>query len=80
MEKRSINPSPWLLEFGINHGEVTRDQRVSMVTRFDGSIFTFSDGAYWLFLSLATLPGDEATRLSGSLKAKPLGSRLRPQL
>ena len=42
MEKRSINPSPWLLEFGINHGvEVTGAQRVLYLS---GQTSTASDG------------------------------------
>ena len=29
MKTRAINPSPWLLEFGVNHGvEVTGAQRI----------------------------------------------------
>lgn len=42
MEKRSINPSPWLLEFGINHGvEVAGGQRVLYLS---GQTSTASDG------------------------------------
>lgn len=42
MEKRPINPSPWLLEFGINHGiEVTGAQRVLYLS---GQTSTAADG------------------------------------
>lgn len=42
MEKRAINPSPWLLEFGINHGvEVTGGQRTLYLS---GQTSTASDG------------------------------------
>ena len=43
METRSINPSPWLLEYGVNHGvEVTGAQRVLYLsgqtsTAYDGT-------------------------------------------
>ena len=42
MDKRAINPSPWLLEFGINHGvEVTGAQRTLYLS---GQTSTSSDG------------------------------------
>ncbi len=42
MDKRAINPSPWLLEFGINHGvEVTGAQRTLYLS---GQTSTGSDG------------------------------------
>lgn len=42
MEKKSINPTPWLLELGINHGiEVTGAQRTLYLS---GQTSTASDG------------------------------------
>jgi enamine deaminase RidA (YjgF/YER057c/UK114 family) len=42
MDKRAINPSPWLLQFGINHGvEVTGSQRTLYLS---GQTSTASDG------------------------------------
>ncbi len=42
MQKRPINPSPWLLEFGINHGvEVTGAERVLYLS---GQTSTAADG------------------------------------
>ena len=43
MDKKSINPSPWLLEFGINHGiEVTGAQRTLYLS---GQTSTAGDGS-----------------------------------
>ncbi len=43
MEKRPINPTPWLLEFGINHGvEVTGAQRILYLS---GQTSSAADGS-----------------------------------